>query len=384
MIGGIVWRHRTHLVGLPLPPPRRANGRWRTLLRVLSVVAIATVALTSWGNTVLAAGGPESQSGAAIITPNGISGQDPKFVALKKAFRVHSGVARGQAKGTPSQAYISTTSMSLPAATNPADTYSWGNCSNCSELSLNNWIPGSWEPGASTDIHGNHPPNFGSGTPNYDDARNLYTDQNFYDLCGPGAADVALWYWPWPPNFDDASQIKDPWNGAVTTWDATDPYDNHTRARGYMAELAWKINPGNKGGVLGLMQGGTGTTDTRMRDGLNWEASGENPSDWSNYFYVLASGSSGTLQTDVEADIGSSNVPVVLLVNAAHLPNWPSQPPGTVINHYITIVGYNNSTGQYAYTDTCGHSTLCGSNHDGGVNLASQSAIYNATYEWVW
>jgi hypothetical protein len=271
--------------------------------------------------------------------------------------------------------------MSLVATANPADTYSWGNCSNCSELNLSNWIPNSWEPGAGTDKYGIARPNFGSGTPNYDDAGNHYKDQNFYDLCGPGAADVALWYWPYPPSFDN-STTTDPLVKTPTTWDATDPYDGVTRARGYMAELAWKINPGNQGGNLGLMQGGTGTTDGRMRDGLNWEASGENLSDWKNYFYAIASGSAGVMHTDIESDIGSSNVPVVILANAALLPNWPSGTSST--NHYITIVGYNNNTGQYAYTDTCSHSTACGSKNDGGVNLASQSAIGNAMIEWFW
>lgn len=364
------------------PPSCRTNDRWHTLLRVLSVAAITAVAITSWGATAQAAGGPESQGGAAIVTKTGISGQDPKFVALKNAFRVHSGVARGQAKGTPSHAYISSTPMSLVGTANPANTYSWGNCSNCSELNLSNWIPNSWEPGAGKDKYNIARPNFGPNTPNYDDASKPYKDQNFYDLCGPGAADVALWYWPSPPNFDN-STTTDPLTGTPTTWDATDPYGGVTRARGYMAELAWKINPGNRGGALGLMQGGTGTADSRMRDGLNWEASGENPSGWVYYFYIINSGSSSTLHSAVQSDIGSSNVPLVLLVNAALLPNWPY---GTTnpTNHYITIVGYNDNTGQYAYTDTCGNSTYCGSNHDGGVNVASQSTIYNATYEWIW
>ena len=354
----------------------------QVLLRILVTAAIATAALTSWGPSAQAAGGPESTGAAAIVTTNGISGQDPKFVALKNAFRVHSGVARGQAKGTPSHAYISATMMSLPSPTIAASTSSWGNCNNCSELPLSNWVPNSWEPGDGKDIHNIVRPNFGLGTPNYDDTKGGYVDQNFYNLCGPGAADVALQYWPWPPNLGNYT-ARDPHNNTTTTWDGGDPYDGVARARGYMVNLAWNINPGYQGGALGLMQGGTGTTDSRMRDGLNWEASGENSSDWAYYFYVIGSGSASTLHSAVQSDIASSNVPLVLLVNAAFLPNWPSNTQNPT-NHFITIVGYNDSSGQYAYTDTCGYSTACGSKHDGGINVASQSAIYNATYEWIW
>jgi len=277
--------------------------------------------------------------------------------------------------------------MSFLSTLTTVDTYTWGNCSNCSEVNLNDFVPNSWEPGAGTDKYSINRPNFGPSTPNYDDSSlgtpHYYKDQNFYDLCGPGAADIALEYWPWPPNLGNYT-ATDPWNNTTTTWDGADLYDRIDRARGYMVDLAWKINPGNHGGTLGLMQGGSGTTDSRMRDGLNWEASGENTSNWTYYFYVIGSGSSAQLHSAVQSDIGSSNVPLLLLVNAALLPNWPSQPPGTAINHYITIVGYNDSTGQYAYSDTCGNSTNCGSKHDGGINVASQSAMYNATYEWIW
>lgn len=183
----------------------------------------------------------------------------------------------------------------------------------------------------------------------------------------------------------------DPWNGTRTYWAGKD-VDGVYRLRGYTVDLAWNIKAPNWS-TAGLMQGGTGTGTAEMVDGLNWEASGENTSTWQNYYYTeVAHGNSTSFHNDVVFDIGTNSVPVVPVLNAnAGLPNW--DPNGGPTGHYITIVGYNDTTGEYAYLDTCGWSTDCNpwgsgnpsdpsSNWDGGVHVTSQSNVWNAVNNW--
>jgi hypothetical protein len=163
-----------------------------------------------------------------------------------------------------------------------------------------------------------------------------------------------------------------------------------------MVQLAWNIHAPsyiwNGSSFNGMMRNSWGSVDWVVRDGLNWEASGENTSTWQNYYYELVSApqsNSATFYNNVQFDIGTNNVPVVVLLNAnAGLSNWPAS--GTT-GHYITIVGYNNTTGEYAYMDTCGYSTYCnhyGTNFDGGVKKAPRSQVRNAISSyagsWIW
>lgn len=114
-----------------------------------------------------------------------------------------------------------------------------------------------------------------------------------------------------------------------------------------------------------------GSALTDVRDVLNWEASGHNTSNWNTYFYARVADdnlSAATLHYDIVSDINYGK-PVVAEVMTNDLPNWPTGSHNQI--HYITIVGYDDGSGTYAYTDTC--SQGCGSLYNGGVNYISQS-----------
>ncbi len=88
---------------------------------------------------------------------------------------------------------------------------------------------------------------------------------------------------------------------------------------------------------------------------LNWEASGENRSDWSNYFYTKVSPglSLSTLITDVQDDDYLSQVPPVVSVYDSDLPDWQdSGYKGG--SHDIAIIGYDQNSNTFSYVETCG------------------------------
>lgn len=207
-----------------------------------------------------------------------------------------------------------------------------------------------------------------------DVAGNPYTDRNLWELCGPAAAGNTLYFWNGKLSSWGAHTYTDPSNGVTTTWD-----DTHNRS--YTMHLAWEIRvPGSpQAGMMDQHNPSYGVTLYGMRDGLNWEASAENAGDWQHYFYANEwwdENTPETLHTQIEADIVLSGKPIVAEVDARYLPNWP--PLSGQKNHYITIIGYDNAAGQYAYTDTCGHTTGCGSKKDGGVNYIGYSQLWQA------
>lgn len=239
-----------------------------------------------------------------------------------------------------------------------------------------------FEPG-----NGQHP-NYGPETSFNDDANHYYGnataygDLDFFGFCDPGAAAVALEYWPLPPNYMSTNTVQDPGlPQATTTW-------HSERMRAYMTYLAWQTEwPLDL--HAGMMDHSTyptlGTSLYGMQNGLNWEASGRNPNDFSNYFYVIqwngnVSGSNpvpaSTFLGDIESDTYFNNVPVVAEVNAQMMRNWNND--GGETYHFITIIGYDNNAGKYFYTDTCANSTGCGSKYDGNVQWDYQSDVYNA------
>lgn len=140
------------------------------------------------------------------------------------------------------------------------------------------------------------------------------------------------------------------------------------------------------------------------QDVLNWEASGHNTSTWKNFFYTTqwdaygnpGGGTQAMLLSDVESDLWYSHAPVVAEVNANMLPNWPG---GGQIKHAITIIGYNNTSGNYTYVDSCGsgvgRGTGCGANSQQSYYTVSQAKMYdainNVAYDpntgdggWIW
>lgn len=213
-------------------------------------------------------------------------------------------------------------------------------------------------------------PNNGPGTATTEQYGRSYADADFGDLCGPGAADVALEYWPSPPNLLTTMNVTDTAHtGTVTSW-------NSNRMRGYMTYLAWQLNwhetynstdgtPWHVAGQdpVGMMDSSRytswGVTLYGMDNALNWAASGESSSTWLNYFYIIAWKDQQTPQSlhdDVVSDVYTSHVPVVAEVDPTYLnTNWTNTYHG--VHHFITIIGYDDIAGKYEYTDTCGTST---------------------------
>jgi hypothetical protein len=266
---------------------------------------------------------------------------------------------------------------------------------------------------------------------NVDDADVLYSNKNMYGLCGPGALTNALSYWGAPVTsngkhlFTDISVKNNPTPAAAwsaneqTTWndvsygDISPRYNNEhitpTAHRSYMMYIAWLSNPNGEwrpdSGVMDdFNYPSLGVWLQGAQDVLNWEASGHNVNTWSDFFYTVqwdannnpGGGTQVQLLSDVETDLWYDHVPVVAEVNANMLPNWPSS--GSTY-HLITIIGYDNTTNQYTYVDSCGSAnergTGCGALSQQIPHFVDQTTMYNAINDipyslktedggWIW
>ena len=229
----------------------------------------------------------------------------------------------------------------------------------------------------------------------YDDLHRSESDRNYWNFCTAGAVTVAVNYW--------LPDTINTWGGSPQPF--TEPYGPHretyywgptdtgvpgetgngyaTVGRSYIMMIAEQSDPPDFA-YPGLLPFFTYPTTgvlpanvTDIRDVLNWEISSHNLNNWSAYFYALAGANTLTqanLLADVETDVAADGVAVVVTLNtyvssSVHLPNWTTSVP-----HAITVVGYNNSTGTFRYTDTCG--VHCLSNSNGGIHDVSQSVLY--------
>ncbi len=219
--------------------------------------------------------------------------------------------------------------------------------------------------------YGNIPPNPNACTG--DDTHYCYVDLYFWDFCGPGAVDNALYYWNGLTNSYPSRQYTEPsyapYHSHTTWWS---DYDN----RGYLMYIAMDTQPPSFptpglptfGAYYPGSHANAGTVINDVRDVMNWEASGHS-SNWANYFYITQSDvgvTASTIHAEITRDI-AQGAPVVAEVNTTNLPNWNQKG----IIHYITIIGYDDTKGIYYYTDTCG--TGCGSNSSGGIHTINQS-----------
>jgi hypothetical protein len=318
--------------------PRRPHGlRPRRLIRLLLWLCVWVYLITSpflLYHVIVAA-----HAGATGAPMTATSSQDSSWVAAKLAFRVTRPTPPGSA-------------IAPPACAEPCASY-----------------PAAYVLDTSVVQYTLEPPKVG-----VDAAGDAYADHNMSKLCGPGAVANALYFWGNGPSTAGPATFVDTANGVATHW-TTD----HNRA--YLLSLAWETAiPGwLHAGLMDTHDPSRGMTLYGIRDGLNWEASRHDASAWHTYFYTLVwwnQSSAGQFHQQVRDDLAHAHVPVVAEVSARLLPNWA--PQGKTIYHFITVVGYDDTKGIYYYTDTCGHSTDCGSLSDGGVHTVPQGQLWAA------
>jgi hypothetical protein len=223
-----------------------------------------------------------------------------------------------------------------------------------------------------------------------DDRGVAYTDYNYTLLCGPGAGAVVLYYWPATRGAvtTKSGTFTEPVNlganrYASTYWGAQ---GSGGYARGmimWLAEVEWPtpdqgVSWWSRPGVVRWTENPPSTYVENLVDAINWEASGRSRL---NYFYVIVRASELTaaaLRDHVHADI-NMGVPVVIAARTSDgtdaLPYWSVKSTRSAVNHFVTVVGYDDTAGTYAVMDTCG--TTC---NDGsvraGVRNMSQAALF--------
>lgn len=220
-----------------------------------------------------------------------------------------------------------------------------------------------------------------------DDRGRDYADANYWNICAAGAATVAASYFiPDPLRLSGA--FREPYGPyAVTTrWDQADvdaTLGFVAKARAHMLFMAMEVRPPSfdRPGIDDFSTYPTrGGSPQAIRDAVNWEISGHLPGGrWATYFYFIKenSGPSFTearLNADIVADIAGAGAPVIAVVDADYLPNWPDL--ARPLHHAITIVGYDNVGDTYTYLDTCGRQ--CGSTSNGGTHQISQAKLFKA------
>lgn len=214
-----------------------------------------------------------------------------------------------------------------------------------------------------------------------DDRGHAYTDQNYWNFCGPGAATAVLAYFgsnvtTWPAG--SFHELYGP-HVSTTYWKSSDSASGYsTVGRAYLMHVAMQVKPPTftTPGLASFSAYPThGSQLPNARDVLNWEASGH-ASGWRNFFYqdVSASGlSSTTLHHDIARDVYGGHA-VFVDVNTAYLPNWSRG-----LGHSIAVVGYDDNADTYTYVDTCGRRCNGSSQStNGGVWHISQSRLHTA------
>jgi hypothetical protein len=248
---------------------------------------------------------------------------------------------------------------------------------------------------------------------------NTYNDLTYWNLCGPGASTVALFYWQQltghPNVTGTAGYFLDPYVAAGVVWPKPGPafvapngiahrlgtywsgsvkvsgFTAH--ARGFVMYLAMAVKPAGwtSPGIDVFVSGqGKALYPTRgspppdMQAALNWEASGH-AADWTDTYYATVHRWDPTLARDltvaVMLDVGRDGVPVVVAADTFNLPNWQAGSKTPHTRHAIAIVGYDNTASPptFTYLDTCGRS--CNSragNQNGQIHVISQAQMVNA------
>jgi hypothetical protein len=224
-----------------------------------------------------------------------------------------------------------------------------------------------------------------------DDKGVAYTDYNYSLFCGAGTAAVVLYYWPATKTAvtTKAGSFQEPVNlgtnrFAKTYWTATGAGGYGRGMIAYLAESLWPAPDRNQywWPNPGLMMWAAHPPSTNVQnlvDGINWEASSGTRL---NYFYVIVFASDLTapaLLDHVHADI-SMGVPVVIAARTSDgtnsLPFWTVKSTKSAVNHFVTVVGYDDAAKTYTVMDTCGK-TCNDRNMRSGVRTMSQAALFS-------
>jgi hypothetical protein len=258
------------------------------------------------------------------------------------------------------------------------------------------------------------PPAYGT-----DAKGNTYNDLTYWNLCGPGASTVALYYWQQltghPNVTGTAGYFLDPYVAAGVAWPGRGPSfvsPNGTaqhlgtywtgsvavngftaHGRGFLMYLAMAVTPAGwtspgidvfVSGRGGALYPTRGSPPPDMQAALNWEASGR-ATDWAQTYYATVHRWDPTLARDLTAavmlDVGRDGVPVLVAADTFGLPNWQAGASTPHTRHAIAIVGYDNTAKPptFTYLDSCGHSCNArGGNQNGQIHVISQAQMVAA------
>jgi hypothetical protein len=252
-----------------------------------------------------------------------------------------------------------------------------------------------------------------------DEKGTQYRDLGFWNLCGPGAGTVALYYWQQltghPNVTGTGGWFLDPYQaqGAAwpnpgptvavgaggkrlgTYWSGSDNVNGFTaHGRGFLMYLATQAQPPtwSASGMSTWVDGTgkplypqVGSSREVIMEGVNWEISGHDPNTWTDAWYQAVDNDDGALDRDLQVavmlDVGRDGVPVVAAVDTFDLPNWQAGTATPHIRHAISIVGYDNAANPptYTYLDSCGRNCNArGGNSNGGIHVIAQSQMIAA------
>jgi hypothetical protein len=257
------------------------------------------------------------------------------------------------------------------------------------------------------------PPGYGR-----DEKGTRYSNLSYWNLCGPGATAVVLYYWQQVTGHPDVTGTKGyfldpyaaegaPWPSPGPTvavsggkpigtyWSGSDTVSGFTaHARGFVMYLAMDAQPPiwQATGIAVFADGNgkalyptRGASRASIQTGLNWEISGHDPGSWTTAWYASVSKADPTLARDLQMavmlDVGRDGVPVMAAVDTHELPNWQAGSKTPHTRHAVAIVGYDNTSRPptYTYLDTCGRACNSrGGNQNGQVHVIAQSAMVAA------
>jgi hypothetical protein len=255
----------------------------------------------------------------------------------------------------------------------------------------------------------------GAGT---DEKGNRYADLTYWNLCGPAATTVALYYWQQltgrPDVTGTSGYFLDPYAAAGVAWPSPGPvvplsagvrvgtyWSGRDTLSGYVANgrgfvmyMAMNVQPPgwlatgvdvftSTGG--GPMYPTRGSSPRGMAVAMNWEIAGPDASSWADTWYVYVTKGDPTLATDLHEavllDVGRDHVAMLAAADTHELPNWQAGSATPHTRHAISIVGYDDTANPptYTYIDTCGRG--CNGragNTNGGTHVISQAAMVAA------